>query len=250
MRSVIGSTIICLKETDSTNNEALQLLRNNEAVNGMLIIAEKQTAGRGQRGNKWQSKAGENLTMSLILLPQNMPIQHQFYLNMGVALGIKKSILPILDERLKLKWANDIYYGEKKLGGILIENAVQRNLIAHSVIGIGLNVNQQIFDKNLPNPISLHQITNRFFEIEKIALDFCRGIEYYYQLLQNGKKQLIRNEYINSLLWKDEWRLFETEDYGFQELKVIDVAPNGLLITENKIGKVWQFAFGTLKAVF
>lgn len=244
----IGSTFYWLKETDSTNNEALRILREENAENGMVILTEKQTAGRGQRGNIWKSKESENLTMSIILMPENLQIQYQFYLNMAVALGIHRALKNELGSDLQLKWANDIYFGSKKLGGILIENAVQKNNILHSVIGIGLNANQKQFDKNLPNPISLHQITARFYDLQTLAEQICVGIQYFYDLLIAGEKRQIRQDYLSVLLWKNEWRNFET-DSGIIALKIIDVAPNGLLITENKLGEVLQFSFGELKAV-
>ncbi len=249
---MIGSSYIWLKETDSTNSEAMRRIQTESIEHGWVILAEKQTMGRGQRGNSWQSEASENLTMSIVLFPEKLAIKHQFSMNMCVALGIHNALNGALGSDLKLKWTNDIYYKLKKLGGILIENAVQKQFINNTIIGIGLNVHQQVFDKALPNPVSLHQITGKFYDLQLLAEAICQHIDHYYTLLMQNKREVIRQEYLNHLLWKNEWQDFELQDGNEQEiipLKIIDVAPNGLLITETRSGKFLQFAFGQLKAV-
>eukprot|EP01137_Pigoraptor_chileana_P015025 Opistho-2@5140 len=108
----------------------------------MVIITDNQTAGRGQRGNVWEASIGENLTFSLILKPNFLKASEQFQLNVAVSLGVLDCLSEYIDEDLKVKWSNDIYFQNQKMGGILIENTLQGYQIGYSVIGIGLNINQ------------------------------------------------------------------------------------------------------------
>src|ERR1035441_10550859 len=142
----IGKNLITLDSVASTNNFAKDMLSNTRPVEGTAIMAKEQYAGRGQMGNAWETESGKNLTCSFILYPEFLEADKQFFLNMAVALAVKDFCEHVLHDEIKIKWPNDIYYHDKKLGGILIENSISGNKISSSVIGIGINVNQTAFD--------------------------------------------------------------------------------------------------------
>lgn len=149
--------IIWLEEVDSTNEEARR--RISDIDNLSVVSSVRQTAGRGQRGNRWQSADGENLTFSIVLKfgadqLESMAASGQFVISEVAALSVV-DFLARHDIEAKIKWPNDIYVGDKKICGILIENALKGNCLSHSIVGIGLNVNQTVFDTSLPNPTSM-----------------------------------------------------------------------------------------------
>ena len=149
--------IIWLERVDSTNDEARRHI--SEIDNLSVVSALRQTAGRGQRGNRWQSADGENLTFSIVLKfgadqLESMAASGQFVISEVAALSVV-DFLARHDIEAKIKWPNDIYVGDKKICGILIENALKGNCLSHSIVGIGLNVNQTVFDPSLPNPTSM-----------------------------------------------------------------------------------------------
>ncbi len=155
---------------DSTNNEARRLLNRGPVAHGMTLLARHQEAGRGQYGRLWHAAPGEHLAMSIILHPdpQN-PIALE-HIGMITSLGIVQALqaeVKGLDPRVK--WPNDIYLDDRKLAGILIENALSGSTVQHSIIGIGMNVNETAFPPSLPNPVSLRQVTGSAFEILPLA---------------------------------------------------------------------------------
>ena len=142
--------IIHLPEVTSTNSYAKEMLKDKRPPEGTVIVADHQTAGKGQDGNSWESEAGKNILMTLILYPSFVEISSQFRISMAVALGIidfLKEILP--DQRILIKWPNDIYVGKGKIGGILINNEIMGDHFEHVIAGIGLNVNQLRFPTEL-----------------------------------------------------------------------------------------------------
>jgi len=151
----IGQIIQYLPSCQSTNDEASALIAQSNPNEGFLIVTDNQMAGRGQRGNQWEAKSGQNLTFSLILKPSFLNATEQFWLNMAISLGIYDTLLPLVGDRLRIKWPNDIYVDTQKLGGILIENTLHGYSIAWSVVGIGLNINQTEF--TYPTATSLQQ---------------------------------------------------------------------------------------------
>ena len=141
-----GKIIKYLPTCHSTNDIAAEMIQSQEVFEGTIIITDHQTTGRGQRGNSWEAAIGQNLTLSLILKPTFLRASDQFQLNVAVSLGVHEFLSQYLPEGLTIKWSNDIYHYDKKLGGILIENTLQGYNIGYSVIGIGLNINQKQFE--------------------------------------------------------------------------------------------------------
>ncbi|MCQ2229394.1 MAG: biotin--[acetyl-CoA-carboxylase] ligase [Bacteroidales bacterium] len=191
-----------LEQTDSTNSELRKMAAAGEATNMAMVIADYQTAGRGQVGNKWESEAGNNLLMSILLCPRCLDVRKQYYLSMAVSVGIEKALRRYVDG-VKIKWPNDVYVGDKKLAGILIENTLAGVNIATSIVGIGLNVNQMMFMSDAPNPVSIKQIMgvdNDPMEIAEsirremiVALDKVDG-ELYENIIADYMSILYRND--------------------------------------------------------
>ena len=155
--------------TASTNDDA----RDEKYREGDVVWADFQTAGRGQRGHEWHSRKGENLTFSAVLEPLFVPIAEQFSVSEVVAL----SLVDMLAEygiEARIKWTNDIYVGDKKLVGILIEHSLASTSLRRTIVGIGINVNQKEFDSALPNPVSMTQLLGKEFDLERVLECFCR----------------------------------------------------------------------------
>jgi BirA family biotin operon repressor/biotin-[acetyl-CoA-carboxylase] ligase len=229
----VGQNLITIKQVDSTNNFLKDLLSNSKPLTeGTVIMAESQFAGRGQQQNRWHSEDGKNLTFSLLLKPSFLPVTQQFDLTRAVSLGIINALEPLLGDKLKIKWPNDIYYENGKLGGILIENMIQGSQIKNSVVGIGLNINQESFPEYVPNAVSVNQILHRHYDLKLLLSDICKNIEAAYLNLKAGKIELVRNAYMERLYWLNEHKMFKANGQAF-EGKIEGVKENGLLVVNN-----------------
>src|SRR5215470_8992785 len=151
--------IIEIKITASTNLFLKELLNKHPLKEWTIIVAETQTAGRGQMGNYWESEPSKNITCSILIYPHFLSIKQQFLLSEIVAIGLKETLAKYVKQDITIKWPNDLYFEKRKLAGILIENELINQKFSCSIVGIGLNVNQQIFKSDAPNPVSLKQIT-------------------------------------------------------------------------------------------
>ncbi|WP_177204682.1 biotin--[acetyl-CoA-carboxylase] ligase [Hymenobacter arizonensis] len=194
-----GQQLIWLPVCASTNTEAQALIVQNRASDGCTVITDFQTAGRGQRGNQWEASPSENLMLSVVWQPTFLAAAQQFRLSQAVALGVHDWAASLLgpDPKLKLKWPNDLYYGNQKLGGVLIENSLSGTKIQHSIIGIGLNINQQIFA--VPTATSIGQLTGRPYAREAVATRLLECLERRYLQLRAGQVGKLRQEYLRAL---------------------------------------------------
>lgn len=245
----VGQIFFTLKEVDSTNNYIKKLLSNSTPlIDGTVIMAENQFAGRGQQQNKWFTEQGKNLTFSIYLKPEFLPLTDQFALTMAASLGVFDALFPLLGDGLKIKWPNDIYYHDQKLGGILIENIVQGMDIKGTIIGIGLNINQEKFPDYLPKAISLKQILRQDYDLKTILTDICGRIEKNYSLLKAGNKSIVRNQYLDRLYCKDEVRFYKTAE-GVIEGNIKTVREDGLLVINNN-GKELEFSFKEVEFLY
>jgi BirA family biotin operon repressor/biotin-[acetyl-CoA-carboxylase] ligase len=238
----VGQNFITLKEVDSTNNFLKDLASNSKPViEGTVIMADNQFAGRGQQQNGWHAQPGKNLTFSLLLKPHFLPVTEQFDLIRAVSLGVFDALEPLLGEKLKIKWPNDIYYADKKLGGMLIENLIQGDQIKNSIIGIGLNVNQDSFPPDLSNAVSLKQILHRDYDLKVLLSEICRHIEAWYLNLKAGKIAIVRNAYLNRLYWLNEHKSFKA-GFGVFGGIIKGVRDNGLLVVQNNNKEELEFS--------
>ena len=194
----LGKNLIFLKSIDSSNSYAKELLTNSKPKNGTVILAEEQTAGRGQAGNSWQSNAGENLTCSIIINTSWMPANEQFSLNMAVSLAVLRTIKFFLKDEaeVSVKWPNDVLVDKQKICGILIENTIYGNNLLNSIIGIGLNVNQKDFGEYV-QATSIRKITQKTVDLLVVLKKLLIEMEHYLSLIQN--KALLKDNYLRNL---------------------------------------------------
>ncbi|HJV78126.1 MAG TPA: biotin--[acetyl-CoA-carboxylase] ligase [Paludibacter sp.] len=231
-----------IKQTNSTNALLWRMIREESLPEGFVVQTDFQTGGKGQIGNSWESEAGKNLLFSMVLYPYHIVPDQQFLLSQIVSLGIKKA-LDEYTEDITVKWPNDIYWNDKKLVGILIENSLQGNRIKSVVIGIGLNVNQLSFVSDAPNPVSLQQITGRRINRKLLLARICRNILELYGGLDIKK---IRAAYAGSLYRKEGFYAYSTETETFQA-KIIQVHLDGQLELETEAGERKGFYFKEVK---
>ena len=234
--------IIRVKVVDSTNNYLKKLVHDEHPEEGSMVITEFQSAGRGQMGNGWASEAGKNLLLSLLIYPDNLLANEQFIISRMASLAVKNCLDQFVDD-ICIKWPNDIYWKDKKIAGMLIENDVQGRYIQNSVIGIGININQPSFPEDLPNPVSLRQITGTENDIDNIADIFVREFFLLYREFQDGKTTQIEDEYMLDLYRVNDYYWFKDEGGSFKA-KVKEVMPSGHLVLETMDeGDLRQYAF-------
>ncbi|WP_448701772.1 biotin--[acetyl-CoA-carboxylase] ligase [Mucilaginibacter sp. AW1-3] len=218
-----------LTEVDSTNNFLKEALANSTPLTeGTVIMAESQYAGRGQQQNKWHTEPGKNLTFSILLKPTFLAVNQQFNLNLAISVGIINALTPVLGTGVKIKWPNDIYYNDKKLGGVLIENIIQGPQIKNSIIGIGLNVNQTDFAPWVPNPVSVKQILQKDYELKLLLSDICGCIEAAYLMLKAGNINRLKAFFMQNLYWLNELKPFKIPEGIFNGV-IKDVTSTGQL---------------------
>lgn len=239
--------IIHIRETNSTNNYLKELLQTQNVDEGTVVWADFQSAGKGQRGNGWESEAGKNILFSIVLFPGFIKAGEQFILSQIVSLAVA-NCLQEYTEGISIKWPNDIYWNEKKICGILLENTILEDNIGHSVAGIGININQENFRSDAPNPVSLKQITNRDYNLEEILKTVVDNINVYYQQIKIGKTDSLIKQYKESLFRKDGYHLYNDGISDFLA-RIQDVDSSGLLILKTKEGEERHFAFKEVKYI-
>lgn len=203
----IGSQRLHFTQVDSTNVEAKRLLDNGEAKEGLVITADLQTQGRGQYGRVWESEVGLNIMMSVVVSPIFIKIADQFALNILSSLAVT-DVINDYCESTKVKWPNDVYVYNKKIAGILIQNYIQGDRIKHSIIGIGLNVNQSTWPDDVPNATSLCLESGELLEKEIIIKALCHKLDERYKRLPIDSKSMF-SEYQKNLFRKDVPSIFE-----------------------------------------
>jgi len=233
----VGRAAIYLQTIDSTNAYAKELLTKTKPSSGTVIWAGEQTAGRGQIGSKWETAAFQNLTASFILNPNFLNIGEQFALNQAVALAIYDLLLSVNlpAERVKIKWPNDIYIDTDKVAGVLIENIIEKSNIQHSIVGIGLNVNQSEFAPTLKNPTSLYQKMGKSFEITQLLSELCRFVEQRFLQLKAQKTAELKAIYTQKLFRYQELSYFQiAESQEVIQAQILGVSPAGKLIVQHE----------------
>ncbi len=250
----IGHTIIRLEHTDSTNSHLLRLMNEEKLAEGAIVITQKQEDGRGQRGTFWESEAGKNLTLSILLKPTFLKADEQFSLSKTISLGVLDFISSINHQpstinHPKVKWPNDIYIGNKKVAGILIENSVNGNSISHSIVGIGINVNQEKFSSELPNPTSLRIVTGDELNLEDCLSQLCSCIEKRYLQLRpqpltpSPKREGgMDSDYLKNLYRFNEWANYNYKGETIKA-KIIGVTKIGKLVLEKENGEKLECDF-------
>ena len=227
--------IVHIDETDSTNSWLQKRLAADERSDANLVIwAEYQTAGRGCGTNRWESERGENLTFSMLIHPKELPATQQFHLSMAISLAICEAIGQYIGD-VSIKWPNDIYWRNGKIGGILIENTLKGNIIMESIIGIGLNVNQRVFKSDAPNPVSMWQICEHETDREALLKEILEAFE---RILDSK----IREQYLSKLYRRKGYHPYADKEGAFMA-EIVTVEDDGHLVLHDDNGKERRYAF-------
>ena len=197
-------------EINSTNVWLYDKMAENSDISDMVVVAAHQTAGRGMDKNRWESEAGKNLLFSIALNVNFLEAENQFKISQAVSVAIVETLSQYIDDQqLFIKWPNDIYFGDKKLAGILIQNTIEGRMMGISIIGIGLNVNQLHFSKDIPNPISLKMITGEEYDLENLLNLLIVNIKNAVESLRFiEKREDINSKYISKLYRYQKWAEF------------------------------------------
>lgn len=234
-----------LSVVDSTNNyarEAAEALWREAAgtYKMVAVVADEQTAGRGQRGNSWHSRRGENLLLTMLVRPRFLAPERQFLLSQAVALAVRDTLRECGIEA-SLKWPNDIYVADKKLAGILVELDYEADYISQAIIGVGLNVNQTEFPPLERRPVSMRLLTNRGYDVMSVAERLLRSFLHRYSMIL-GSPEALCSEYKRSLIgWQTSMRY--TDASGSFVAKIEEVEPDGHLLLLRDDAALVRYAF-------
>lgn len=235
--------IIRLKDVDSTNRYLKELTEDNEAEM-TVVVADYQSAGKGQGVHTWESEAGKNLLFSIKVHPHWVPVRRQFVLSMVGALAIKDALDSYTDD-ITLKWPNDVYWNDKKISGTLIETAIDSKGIKTCIFGVGVNINQILFTSDAPNPVSLAQILGHEVDKEEVLQKIIEAFQRYYELLRRADYMDVSGIYHLALYRRKGYHWYEDKD-GMFEGAFVEVEDDGHLILHDKKGVIRSYAFGEL----
>lgn len=229
-----------VEQTDSTNSFVREHAESLES--GTLVWALEQTHGRGQRGNSWEATPGMNVTASLCFRPSGIHARDQFAISEAVALAVSATLRDYGIEA-RVKWPNDIYVADKKIAGILIENSIMGTDIERSIAGIGLNVNQEEFLSDAPNPVSMRQISGEEYPLEEVVRSLGARLEEYLEKIK-GDPEALHGEYKN-LLWRGAGSFQYRERESGEEFsaRIADVELSGHLVLAAADGSTRRYAF-------
>lgn len=241
----LGEPLIKLDTVNSTNTYASDLLKNTNPPQGTVILTGFQTGGKGQGGNKWLSERNMNLLFSLILRPDFIKADKQFYLSMCISNGIAAMVGNIAGDS-QIKWPNDILLNGRKVAGILIENTVMADMLHSTVAGIGLNVNQEKFGPELQDAVSLKMVTGREYNIDILLEELLEHLSTALGPLYNGIYAEIRTTYLNRLYRLNEWARF-TDKNGSFDGRITDIADSGEIMVGRRDGRITEYGFKEIR---
>ena len=237
-----NSHIIHLKTVDSTNSYTKELKGIDEMLDGTIFWTDDQTKGKGRGKNVWMSEKGKNLMFSMIVHPFFLRIEHNFYLSKMISLALIDFFKKYINN-VRIKWPNDIYVDDKKIAGILIVNKILVDKIQNSILGVGININQQEFSKDLPNPISLNQLTGKEYNIGRLVEEVKRCIDFRYGQLKSVQHNKLDEDYDRCLYKKNEVCRFNKEGISFKAI-IKGVTTDGYLNVYTEGGEDLLLDFG------
>ncbi len=240
---------IKVNQTASTNTYLSRLAAT--LPGGTVIYTPSQTAGRGQKGNSWESEDGKNLTFSMLLKRPPVKARDQFYLSEAAALAVVEALSAEAGDQFTVKWPNDVYWRDKKACGMLIESSLDGTDIAHSVIGIGINVNQERFLSDAPNPVSLKGITGHEHDLMAILKRVCSRIEQLVDALgDDNARESLHRQYM-AALYRNDGNLHPFEDASGHRFmaSVAGIAPDGTLTLQHEDGTTHDYLFKEVKHI-
>ncbi len=230
---LFGKKVIYLPSCHSTNDIAAEMLQNDAISEGSVVITDNQLNGKGQRNNAWESEKGKNFTFSLVMKPAFLKPHEQFLISQTVALGLFHYLSSKTDENVRIKWPNDLLLNSRKICGTLIENGLRGSGISHSIAGIGLNMNQTVFQN--PLPVSLKNITGSTYDLQEEFPAMMEYLEKYYLILSEDGKDIIHQNYLRHLAGIGEKRLFSSGDEVFLG-EITGTSSTGRLIVGTETG--------------
>lgn len=249
-----GPQKIVVERLGSTNTALAEMLGRGELPHGTALCARNQTAGRGQRGNVWESEPYKNVALSILLRPRGLKASAQFIVSQAVSLAVIDTLRMLCGhgtQEFSVKWPNDIYAGDRKICGILIECGLSGEYVEYVIAGIGVNVNQRLFVSDAPNPVSLCQLTDREYPVEAaedmLIASVLRRME---AVASQPEWEGLRREYA-SLLWHREgWHPYRDNLRGEEfEGRLVGVSPSGILSLEDRDGQLRAFSFKEVTAI-
>ena len=242
--------LITVSETASTNTLTATM---PDAPHGTVVRAVAQTAGRGQRGNTWEAEAGKNLTLSILVKPAQIKATEQFLICRAVSVALVELLDRVLPQELhaQIKWPNDIYVGDKKICGILIENSLTGNVIDRSILGIGLNVNQREFRSDAPNPVSIINLNGgRELDLEPLIGIMWESVDENLSLCATESGRVVLTKKYDSRLWRGEgFHTFALPDGTRFEAAIKSIADNGVMTLQLPDTTCRSFAFKEVQFV-
>lgn len=242
---LIGKKLIRLDKVASTNQYASDLMKYSDLEEGTVIITNNQYEGRGQRTKKWESEPYKNITVSIILKPAFLKADHAFYLNKAITLGIYDFILSQIAStdslQVKVKWPNDIYFCDKKIAGILIENVVSTGYLKTAIIGIGININQISFSDDCPNAVSLNQIVKKELDLDWCILKLCNVMETRYMQLKDQHFKQIDSQYVNALYLLGTLHQYKVQDKIIHGIIKGATSHGKLILNVNNVDQYFDF---------
>ena len=240
---------IKVSQTASTNTYLSRLAAT--LPGGTVIYTPSQTAGRGQKGNSWESEDGKNLTFSLLLKRPPVKARDQFYLSEVAALAVVEALSAEAGDSFTVKWPNDVYWQDKKACGMLIENSLDGSDIATSIVGIGINVNQEHFLSDAPNPVSLINITGREHDLMALLKRVCSRIEQLVESLGDADARTDLHQRYMAALYRNDGQLHPYEDAAGNRFMamVTGIAPDGTLTLHHEDGTTHDYLFKEVRHI-
>ncbi|MGN0234514.1 MAG: biotin--[acetyl-CoA-carboxylase] ligase [Bacteroidaceae bacterium] len=244
--------VVSIPNTTSTNQwmrDRQEELRNRT----VLVITDFQTSGRGSGTNHWESQKGMNLIFSLHICPFGLAASQMFALSEAMSLGVCMGLKQLSDternisrEYFRVKWPNDVYYSDGKICGMLIENDLMSRNVASSIMGVGININQNVFLSEAPNPISLRMITGHNIHRMHVLENVIKCFRHYFQMMENKEFAQLHAEYLGQVYRWQEWHRF-ADSTGEFEARIVNIQPDGHLILNDSFGKERKYAFGEIR---
>ncbi len=240
---------IKVSQTASTNTYLSRLAAT--LPGGTVIYTPCQTAGRGQKGNSWESEDGKNLTFSLLLKHPPVKARDQFYLSEASALAVVEALTALAGDGFTVKWPNDVYWQDKKICGMLLENSLDGSDIATCIVGIGLNVNQERFVSDAPNPVSLFNITGQEHDLESLLKRVCSRIEQLVNTLDDATaREQLHRQYMAALYRNDGQQHLWEDAAGHRFMaSLAGIAPDGTLTLHHEDGTRHDYLFKEVKHI-
>ena len=238
-----------VSQTASTNTYLSRLAAT--LPGGTVIYTPCQTAGRGQKGNSWESEDGKNLTFSLLLKRPPVKARDQFYLSEAAAIAVVEALTAEAGKGFTVKWPNDVYWQDKKVCGMLLENSLDGSDIATCIVGIGLNVNQERFVSDAPNPVSLFNITGQEHDLESLLKRVCSRIEQLVNTLDDATaREQLHRQYMAALYRNDGQQHLWEDAAGHRFMaSVAGIAPDGTLTLQHEDGTRHDYLFKEVKHI-